>query len=486
MAHRWPTVKTVDDLLPGYAGAMTETEPARARFASVIRSIASSQISLWAAFVAVHLWLGLVNLYAPGLPLGDVTIVYKFWMDQAIVANFWVGIDSSFVYPIVSLVPMLIAYAFGPALYASTWLSMVMILNAVAFAFVTQWGRSQARTATAWWWLGFLLALGPIALGRIDSVTVPLAIVGVLVVARAPRAAVIVLTVATWIKVWPASLLVAAVIALRGRLRIIAVTLVTTATIMVVALALGSGVNLFSFVTEQTGRGLQIEAPISTGWLWRAVAGDPATFVYYNQQILTFQVTGPGTDAAAAWMTPLLVIAVVAVCLLGVRATRSGVQPGDLFPPLSLALVATLIAFNKVGSPQFMGWLAVPIVLGLATHAAGYGRSFRTPAIMVLIAAGLTQIVYPTFYTELLALNVPILIVLAARNILIFVILGWSVVALVTRPVGTSLDDETQDHWLPSVWPFLRSSSGSERTSQLSNLDLSIPELSIPELSTKE
>ncbi|MDP3208520.1 MAG: glycosyltransferase 87 family protein [Rhodoglobus sp.] len=441
---------------------MSETSPLRGRSASVVRAVAGSPISLWAAFVVAHLWLGLLNLYAPGQPLGDVTIVYKFWMDQGIVANFWVGIDSSFVYPIVALVPMLIAYAFGPALYASTWLSMVMVINAVAFAFVTGWGRSRERVSTAWWWIAFLVALGPIALGRIDTVTIALAIVGVLLIARAPRAAVIILTVATWIKVWPAALLAAAVIALRGRLRIVAVALATTTTVVAIALLLGSGSNLLSFITEQTDRGLQIEAPISTGWLWRAAAGDLGTFIYYDQQILTFQVSGPGVDSAAALMTPLLVLGVVVICLLGVRGVRAGVQAGDLFPPLSLALVSALIAFNKVGSPQFIGWLAVPVVLGLATHAAGYGRSFQTPAILALVTAALTQLVYPTFYTELLSLNVPILIVLAARNIFVFVILGWSVLALATRPVGAIVDDESQDHWLPSVWPFPRDTPAGE------------------------
>ncbi len=466
MAHSSPSAKNVDDLLPGYAGAMTQTAPDERRAASVLRAIAGSQISLWAAFVAVHLWLGLINLYAPGLPLGDVTIVYKFWMDQAIIANFWVGIDSSFVYPIVALVPMLAAYAFGPDLYASTWLSMVMVLNAVAFAFITGWGGSAHRRATAWWWLVFLLALGPIALGRIDSVSVALAMVGVLLIARAPKAAIIVLTVATWIKVWPASLLGAALIALRGRLRIVAVALVTTATIMILALALGSGGNLFSFITEQTGRGLQIEAPVSTAWLWRAASGDPSSFVYYDQQILTFQVAGPGTDLAAAMMTPILILVVLVVCTLGVRAARAGVLPGDLFPALALALVATLIAVNKVGSPQFIGWLAVPVVLGLATHASGYGRSFRTPAVLVLVTAILTQVVYPAFYTELLALNVPILIVLATRNILIFVILGWAVRAIVTHPFGVSLDDENQEQWLATVWPFARDDSRSHSVAE--------------------
>lgn len=428
---------------------MTDDQRARSAALSIVRS----PITVWAAFVAVHLWLGLANLYAPGLPLGDVTLVYKFWIDQATVAQFWVGIDTVWVYPIVALVPMLLAAAFGPDQYASTWLTMVMLLNAVAFGFVTGWGRSRERIGVAWWWVAFLLVLGPIALGRIDSITIPLAIVGVLLIASRPAAAAAVLTIATWIKVWPAALVAAALIALRDRVRILVVGAVVSAWIVVVALALGSGSNVFSFVTQQTGRGLQIEAPISTPWMWQAMAGVPGSYIYYDQSILTFQMHGEGVGVASAIMTPLLLLAVVAVALLGVRATRRGVPAGDLFPALALALVTTFIAFNKVGSPQFIGWLAVPVILGLATSAAGHGRPFRTPAIMVLAIAALTQFIYPYLYAWLLAASPVLVFALTARNILLFVLLGWAIHAVVTAPVPRD-DDPVEEVWLPSVWPL--------------------------------
>ena len=246
----------------------------------VLLAVARSPATVWAAFLLVHLWLGLLNLYAPGLPLGDVTIVYKFWMDQATAADFWVGIDSVWVYPVVALVPMFAATLFGPDQYGSTWLTMVMLLDAVAFGFVTGWGRSRERTAVAWWWVAFLLLLGPIALGRIDSVTVPLALVGVTLIATRPQAAAVILAIATWVKVWPAALVGAALIALKDRWRILASVLVVSAVIVIVAVALGSGLNVFSFITQQTGRGVQVESPVATLWLWQALAGVPGAQVY--------------------------------------------------------------------------------------------------------------------------------------------------------------------------------------------------------------
>jgi hypothetical protein len=420
-------------------------------------TLARNPFVLWAAFVVAHLWLGLLNLYAPGLPLGDVTLVYKFWMDQAIVANFWVGVDSVWVYPIVALAPMLAAYAFGPEFYASTWLTIVMLLNAVAFGVLTGWGRSPRRVAAGWWWVGFLVLLGPIALGRIDSISVPIAIIAVLLLATRPGVAGVLLTIATWIKVWPAALIAAALIALRERLRVLAAALIVSAAILIVALAVGAGGNVFSFITQQTGRGLQPEAPISTAWMWMALLGVPGTAVYYDRAILSFAVTGPGADVAIAVMTPALAIAALAVVLLGVRAARAGASAPQLLPPLALAITVCLIAFNKVGSPQFIAWLAAPILLGLVTHATGAGRSFRTPAILTLVIAALTQVVYPYLYTALLLLHPLMVSVLTVRNLLEFVLLGWAVHAVLTAPAR---EIEEAEPWLPGVWPFARERDG--------------------------
>ncbi len=432
---------------------MTDSGQPTTRVRSVARTVFLSPITVWVAFVLVHLWLGLLNLYAPGMPFGDVTIVYKFWMDQALVSHFWVGIDSVWVYPILALVPMLISSVFGSAQMASTWLSMVMLLNAVAFGFVTGWGRSRERVAVGWWWVAFLLLLGPIALGRIDSVSVPLALVGVILIANRPRAAALVLTIATWIKVWPAAILLAAIIALRDRWRILATILVASAAVVVIALSLGSGANVISFVTQQTGRGLQPESPLGNIFVWQALAGVPGAYVDYDQAILSYGVHGPGDSIAIALSTPLLAVVMLGITVLGYRAVRSGAAPGDLFPPLALALVTAFIALNKVGSPQYIAWLAVPIVLGLATRAAGRGASFRTPATLGLVIAGLTQLIYPYLYRWLLGLNPLLVSVLTVRNILEFVLLGWAIYAVVQAPVGSSGEVDDRE-WLPSVWPL--------------------------------
>jgi hypothetical protein len=410
---------------------MTDAAPRSAGGRPFPDAVVRNPVVLWSAFVIVHLVVGMLGLWGPGLPLGDVTLIYRFWVENGLDAGVWVGIDTVWVYPILALLPMIGAYLFGPDLYVSTWLSLVMLVDVLAFTVLAGFGRDRRLALAGWWWLAFLLLLGPVALGRIDSITVPIAIIGVLVLATAPRLAAVLLTVATWIKVWPAALIAAAVVVLRRRGTVVVTAVIVSLVIAIVALALGAGGNILSFITQQTGRGLQVESPIGTFWMWDAFAsGSRRSIVYYDQAILAFQVVGPGAVTAAAVMTPLLAAVTAGLLVLGAVAIRRGVPSAELLPPLALAITTALILFNKVGSPQFVTWLAVPMALGLAASLTGRGVSFRTPVVLTLVIAGLTQLIYPYLYGQLLSLDVRLLLVLTARNLLYLVLLVWAVVSV--------------------------------------------------------
>ncbi|WP_200932279.1 glycosyltransferase 87 family protein [Yonghaparkia sp. Root332] len=403
---------------------------ARVAVARGLAELGAHPLALWSAFGVIHLWLIAYNLLGPGLPLGDVTLVYRFWVEQGLIANDWVGIDSSWVYPIVALVPMLAAYVLGPDPYPIVWLVIVMLMNAGALLVIAGAGRRVRDAAAAWWWMLFLLALGPIALGRIDSITAPLAVAAVALLARHPRTAAGLLALAAWIKVWPAAILLAAVIGLRERARVVLATVAVTMVVVAGGLAVGAGASLLSPLTEQSGRGLQVEAPLTTPWLWAAWAGEWSARVYYDRDILTWQVFGEGSQQAAALATPLLAIVVLAIVALGLLALRAGAPEARLVPALALALVAALIVVNKVGSPQFGTWLAAPVVLGILWRARG-GASFAVPAGLALAIGALTQAVYPFQYGELLGLQTSLVVILTLRNALDVVLLVWAVVAVV-------------------------------------------------------
>jgi hypothetical protein len=386
---------------------------------------------LWAGFGAVNLTVATLGWQLPNQPMGDVYLVYEPWADAAVDGREIVGITAPFVYPQLALVPMILARALAWIDgYIVGWAILVIALNAIAFAVLVGRARSRARVSAAWFWLAYALVLGPIGMYRIDAVTVPLAVLALLWLAGRPAVAAALLTVAMWMKVWPAALIAAAVVAVRRRLTVLASAVLVTALVLGGIVVLGGAAHAFGFIGEQTGRGLQIEAPVSAFYMWQAVAGVPGSFPFYDNDILTFQVTGPNVDVVIAAMTPLLVLAVAAVAGLGAYKVWRGATYVRVLPPLALALVLALIVFNKVGSPQFQAWLLPPLVLWIVLDRT----RASTVAALSLVSAGLTQVVYPIVYGGVLNLQPVPVALLTVRNLLTVVLLVVAVTAVVRLP----------------------------------------------------
>jgi hypothetical protein len=87
-----------------------------------------------------------------------------------------------------------------------------------------------------------------------------------------------------------------------------------------------------------------------------------------------------------------------------------------LLAPLSLAFVTALIVTNKVGSPQFVSWLAPPVVLWLVLARRG-GPSAAVPAALAVGIAALTQVIYPWEYQALLGVEPWMLVLITVRNL---------------------------------------------------------------------
>ncbi|MGK3953493.1 hypothetical protein ACLKM7_14360 [Microbacterium sp. I2] len=391
---------------------------------------------LWIAFVVVHVIVAALGFVLPNIPMGDVYLVYEPWARDALEGRGIPGISYEWIYPQLAIVPMVLALGLEwIAGYEIAWALVVTLADALAFAMLVGRGRSNGRTVAAGFWLAFMLLLGPVGMYRLDGVTVPLALAGCLWLAGRPLVASILLAVATWMKVWPAALLAAAVIALRRRLVVVGGALIVTAMTAVAVVAAGGGGHLLGFVAGQTGRGLQLEAPVSAIYLWQAVAGVPGAFVYYDRDILTFQVTGFAVDAVIAVMTPVLAVVVVGLAALGVFLAWRGARFATLFPPLALSLVLAFIVFNKVGSPQFLTWLIAPVAIGLVLDRRGW----LLPAAVALVAAFLTQLVYPVLYDRIIVADALGATVLTLRNLVMLALFAWAVVRLARVPRGTRL-----------------------------------------------
>lgn len=376
--------------------------------------------ALWALFIAAHIlvaWLGWVE---PNAPRNDVTNVYEPWSAYAIRGQGIVGVTEPWVYPPLALMPMILAQLFTPLLgYQWAWIFVVFLFDAAAFYLLVGGGRSRSRRAAAIFWIVFLVALGPIALYRLDAVTVPFAVAGVLLIRSHPVLASSLLAMAAWMKIWTGAILAAAFAALNSKRRIVEGTLVVSA-VVVGIVALGGGISfLFGFLSMQSSRGLQAEAVFATPFLWSAIAGVDGAGIEYDYDLITFQVAGNGVAFLADILTPLLLIAAVALAALGLIAHQRGVSARELMPPLAMAAVLAFIVFNKVGSPQFQTWLIAPVVLWLL-----WDRRRALPyAVSAVIIAACTHLIYPLFYDLFLQTDVVVVTIITIRNLLLVVLM---------------------------------------------------------------
>ncbi len=395
-------------------------------------------VSLWAVFLAVHLVTAVLGWIYPSQPMGDVVLVYEPWSASALGGGAIVGVTEGWVYPQVALLPMLAAKGLSLPLvsalgvsgaYLVAWAALVTALDAVAFAFLVGRSPSRPRRQAAWFWCAALALLGPIALYRIDAVTVPIAVMGGIWLLRRPALAAALLTIGAWIKIWPGALVVAAVIAGGRRARVLVAAGSVTALVVMLLVLLGADGELFGFLTEQTERGLQIEAVAATGFVWLTLAGSAR--IEYSFDILTFQIAADGAEAIATALTPLMVLTVVVILVVGIRKAMRGASSTRLMPPLALSLIAALIVTNKVGSPQFMTWLIAPLILWFVLDRT----RARMPALVVLVLCALTCLIYPLNYDALLRSELLPVIVLTVRNILLIVLLALGIRALVRVPV---------------------------------------------------
>lgn len=388
-------------------------------------------LGLWSAFALVHLFF---LIFAAVLALrGEAfsdTFIYRAWADSGFDETKVSG-PSPWVYPILALIPMALAHLFGNAAFLFLWVLMITILNALAVAKLTSWGRNRQAIPAALWWIGFTALLGWLGFARVDGFTAPVVLIALSLGVAQPFLASLILSAATWMKVWPAAVVLALFTVVKHRVRVILAGVLVSALVVVLALTMNSLPKLLNFLLEQGDRGMQLEATFTTPWLWMSVLGIGDAHMYMNQDINSMQVDGPGTEVMSVLMQPLLILAALVVAGLIFWALHTGKQKGgadrtQLLLLGSLALATAFVVFNKVGSPQFMVWLSPAVAVGLAYNT----KAWRVPATMLIGIGALTFVVYPLFY-DALSHNNPLMAgVLTLRNLMLVCLFIWSVRAL--------------------------------------------------------
>ena len=396
----------------------------------------SSWPALWIGFVLAHAWIILQAWVFESQILGDVNL-YEWWVRNGMNAGWWPVFDYDWVYPIGALAPMAI-----PALLADStqgyywvWMGLVTAANATA---VLVLGRARPRgRAAVWFWLAFLVALGPIWIGRLDGLLAPIILIALLVAAKRPALAMVLATVGAWIKIAPGAVALAlAATASNARTFLRNVVLPGAAVCVVVAGVAFAGHgqdNVLEVFGEQGDRQLQVEAvgatPFTVARLW-----DPSIQVEYDDVIYTYEVQGAAADAVAQALDVALPLAAALIAALVWWAARR--RPDRVTDVLLLGAAAELLAlivFNKVGSPQFIAWIGPPMAaaIALGSRSQGTRRTWFLPALGTIVVARLTMELYPLQYAEFLGGWPLATMIGAVRNALLVALLVGAVVRLI-------------------------------------------------------
>ena len=383
--------------------------------------------SVLAASFLVHLWaLTASELFPEAISFGDLSL-YAYWAYQVKNGTGVYGLATEWVYPALAFVPIWIADTLNILSYEISWLVLVFVLNSMA-ALLLMRPATNAKwfsgTQASWALLSAIFLLGPVAVSRIDSVSAALAIFGLVAIGRNYTGiAAGLFTFAGWIKIWPIALFATLFAAFEKKARAVVIAGAISLSVIAVGLIVG-GTKVFGFVFQQQERGIQIESVMATPWMW--LAKFEMADLFFDDVVLTNQVSGPLVQELSSVANYILFIALGITIFLAFRAIRAGRDRTQVFVLAALTGVLDLIVFNKVGSPQFMIWLAVPLI---ALVYFGINRAKFALAIGSAILL-LTQLVYPVFYIELLGLETLPLWLLTIRNLLLVALLVWANVQL--------------------------------------------------------
>ena len=122
---------------------------------------------LWTVFAAIHaLFLVLAGLLSLRGEAFSDTFIYRIWASVDFNESLVTG-PSPWVYPILALIPMAIAYIFGSGPFLFIWVLMIAALNTLAVGKLTRWGKNTEAIPAALWWTVFTALMAWLGFARV-------------------------------------------------------------------------------------------------------------------------------------------------------------------------------------------------------------------------------------------------------------------------------------------------------------------------------
>lgn len=415
--------------------------------------------------------MGLVRKFAvwPVWVLTRILVVFSLTRTGEVVGDpgyYWAGTARIYQgalpqtvmveYPTPVLWILRVPFAFSDSSQSGFLWAFVVILILIDLGFmIALWDAGRGNRG-AWFWVAFVFVAGPIVYARLDLIPAVLCGGAILAVKnRRESIAGAFLALGAGLKLWPALLWPTTLRGSRRSDRRVSVSFFLIGIVLVVFAIWYAGIGrLFSPLGWQSGRGLQIESVWATV-LMASRVGDPNAHPIGYSHWQAYEIFGPGVDSwlgAATVITYLSYLLIVAAYIFWLRKIYPGLfsrrpsltanEPVASMAEVALfaswVIIVTLIA-NKTFSPQYLVWLAAPVAVLIGSADSDHGSLRRHQAagigIIMVILGGLTQLIYPQYYKELLEGGTDSMGVIAAlvtRNLGILAIGVWLSVLLWT------------------------------------------------------
>ncbi|MCK9898929.1 glycosyltransferase 87 family protein [Frankia sp. Cpl3] len=384
---------------------------------------------------------------------GDLDL-YRAW-GRILVHDGAVPGDEKWQYPPGAAV--LLALPGAPREWLGVPYEVSFLLLILAVDAAVTWALARRSHRAARYWLLTTLALGPVTVARFDLVPAAAALAALLALDARPGRFGGWVALGAAVKVWPGLLLVSLgrgglagrrgdVLARGGRIAAGAAAVVAG---LAVALALaGWWRGALGFLDAQSARGLQIEAVSATPFVVARMFGAgeaPA----YSHGSLQFDGTAARGVATACSVVEMILILVAVLFWWARRPGPDAGQPtaADI-AGRGLALVMIISVTSRVLSPQYLIWMLVLVAARIALTPDGSAEPVRPvppvrpdgrglsmdPAVLLAVAAVLTQVVYPWRYNDVVQGRVVGSLLLLARNVLLVIVAWYALRTSVASP----------------------------------------------------
>lgn len=180
--------------------------------------------------------------------------------------------------------------------------------------------------------------------------------------------------------------------------------------------------ELFSFLSYHQMRGLQIESLPAAAIILAHRVGLTKVEMEMVLNYGAMHLVSPLADSVLKWLPLVFILAsaaVIAICTLRFRSEyHKGAVSGQSLVAYLVVALLTFMVSSKVFSPQYIIWL-LPFAPLLRPRLVG----------ILAIIFSLTIFIFPFKYDYILNMQIPGLLVLNLRNILVVVLLFWLLAA---------------------------------------------------------